>query len=51
VVLLRSCQLVMLGIVGEYLGRLYIQAKNRPLFLVAEIVSAAETGNADSSLL
>jgi glycosyltransferase involved in cell wall biosynthesis len=45
VVLLSSCQLVMLGVVGEYLGRLYIQAKNRPLFLVAEIVSAAETGN------
>jgi dolichol-phosphate mannosyltransferase len=46
VVLLSSCQLIILGIVGEYLGRLYLQAKNRPLFLVAEIVNAAKTGNA-----
>ena len=42
VVLLSSFQLIILGIIGEYLGRLYQQAKNRPLFVVAEIVSAAE---------
>ena len=42
VVLLSSCNLIMLGIIGEYLGRLYLQAKNRPLFVVAEIVSAPE---------
>ena len=42
VVLLSSCHLIMLGIIGEYLGRLYLQAKNRPLFVVAEIVSAPD---------
>ena len=44
VVLLSSCQLIILGIIGEYLGRLYLQAKDRPLFVVAEIVSATEPG-------
>ena len=42
VVLLSSCQLFMLGIMGEYLGRLYLQAKNRPLFVIAEILTEAE---------
>lgn len=29
-------QLLTLGIIGEYLGRLYMEAKNRPLYFVAE---------------
>jgi dolichol-phosphate mannosyltransferase len=45
VVLLSSFQLFILGIVGEYLGRLFMQAKNRPLFVVTEILSAAEPGS------
>jgi dolichol-phosphate mannosyltransferase len=31
-------QFLMLGIIGAYLGRLYEQSKERPLFLVREIV-------------
>jgi dolichol-phosphate mannosyltransferase len=42
VVLLSSFQLFILGIIGEYLGRLFLQAKNRPLFVVSEILSARE---------
>jgi glycosyltransferase involved in cell wall biosynthesis len=42
VVLLSSFQLFILGIIGEYLGRLFLEAKNRPLFVVSEILSAAE---------
>ncbi len=42
VVLLGSSQLFILGIIGEYLGRLYLEAKNRPLFVVSEILTAAE---------
>lgn len=31
-----SLQLFVLGIIGEYLGRLFIESKGRPLFIVAE---------------
>ena len=31
-----SLQLFVLGIIGEYLGRLFLESKSRPLFLIAE---------------
>src|SRR3546814_4459101 len=37
VVLLGAVQMFVLGMIGEYLGRLYIEAKRRPLYLVADI--------------
>ena len=38
VVLLLGCaQMLFLGIIGEYLGRLYTQSKQRPLFVIADI--------------
>lgn len=51
VLLLGSAQLFVLGIIGEYLGRLTMQAKNRPLFIIREVVRAAgprEASEADS---
>lgn len=33
-------QLLTLGILGEYIGRLYVEAKNRPLYFVAEDTAA-----------
>jgi polyisoprenyl-phosphate glycosyltransferase len=35
--LFASIQMFFLGIIGEYLGRLFIQSKNRPLYVVREI--------------
>ena len=35
-----SLQLFVLGIIGEYLGRLFLESKGRPLFLVAEETEA-----------
>jgi hypothetical protein len=33
--MLGSAQMLFLGILGEYLGRLYMQSKQRPLFVIA----------------
>ena len=38
VVTLASAQLFVLGIIGEYLGRLYIEAKRRPLFILEAVI-------------
>jgi dolichol-phosphate mannosyltransferase len=35
-----SVQLFCLGLIGEYLGRIYMQTKHRPLFIIREIVSS-----------
>jgi len=36
--LLGGAELWVLGVIGEYLGRLYMESKRRPLFLIEEIV-------------
>lgn len=42
VTLLGSVQLFMLGIIGEYLGRLYEQSRNRPLFIIDRVVRGSD---------
>jgi glycosyltransferase involved in cell wall biosynthesis len=37
VVMISSVQLLVLGLIGEYVGRIYIQSKNRPLFLISHL--------------
>ncbi|BAI97791.1 glucosyl transferase [Sphingobium sp. TA15] len=37
ILILGSIQLLMLGIFGEYLGRMYLESKRRPLFIVQEV--------------
>lgn len=37
VLILGSLQLLMLGIFGEYLGRMYMESKRRPLFVIDEV--------------
>jgi len=41
VVILGAVQMFVLGMIGEYLGRLYIEAKRRPLYIVADVIGQA----------
>jgi dolichol-phosphate mannosyltransferase len=40
IAIFSSAQLLVLGLIGEYLGRLYEQSKNRPLYLIEETVGS-----------
>ena len=37
ILLLGSMQLILFGLLGEYVGRLYLESKRRPLFVIDEI--------------
>jgi glycosyltransferase involved in cell wall biosynthesis len=39
---LGGLQLMAIGVLGEYLGRLFVEAKNRPLYLVEEMHPPAQ---------
>ncbi len=39
---LGSVQLFVAGVLGEYLGRLYVESKGRPLFVIQEVVCSSE---------
>ena len=51
ITLLGGIQLIVLGIQGEYLGRLFEQAKGRPLFLIDEVVGGGRPPAVEAPVL
>ena len=47
--LLGSVQLLGIGILGEYLGRLFMQSKKRPLFIVESLYSGRAKASKDDT--
>ena len=43
VLFFSGVQLIFLGVIGEYLGRVYEEVKARPLFLVREELGVSTT--------
>ncbi len=44
VMFFSGIQLIFLGVIGEYVGRIFAEVKERPLYLVAEEVGGGEDG-------
>jgi hypothetical protein len=43
ILFMGGIQLMFLGIIGEYLGRIYFESKHRPLYLIREMSNFDQT--------
>ena len=45
VLILGSTQLILLGLLGEYVGRLYLETKRRPLFVIDQVLTQSTSAS------
>jgi dolichol-phosphate mannosyltransferase len=51
IVFFGGIQLFTIGIIGEYIGRIFEESKNRPLYLISEKINFEEKSESNSSNL
>lgn len=42
IIIMSGVQIIMLGIIGEYVGRIFEESKNRPLYVISDTINLGE---------
>ena len=49
-IFLGGIQLLSIGIVGEYVGKTYVETKQRPIYLTEEVIQSQQANSKSSNI-